>query len=153
MKEKLKIVVIGCGRFSQFFVPLFKAHPVTEKVYVCDLKKDREEEFVVRFMLVMMLDYYLESKYINDIFDIIDNIKCDKYYVKMAIAWLLSVSIVKCEKETLEYLNRCNLDKFTFNKVVSKCSDSYRVRDDLKKILKCMKRYCGVGRFHFFYMF
>ena len=38
-KEKLKIVIIGCGRFSQFFVPLFKAHPVVEKVYVCDLKK------------------------------------------------------------------------------------------------------------------
>ena len=48
-KEKLKIVVIGCGRFSQFFVPLFKAHPVTEKVWVCDLKKDREEEFSNRF--------------------------------------------------------------------------------------------------------
>ena len=32
-KEKLKIVVIGCGRFSQFFVPLFKAHPVVEKVF------------------------------------------------------------------------------------------------------------------------
>ena len=47
--EKLKIVVIGCGRFSQFFVPLFKAHPVVEKVYVCDLKKDREEDFANRF--------------------------------------------------------------------------------------------------------
>ena len=48
-KEKLKIVIIGCGRFSQFFVPLFKAHPVTEKVWVCDLKKDREEDFAKRF--------------------------------------------------------------------------------------------------------
>ena len=48
-KEKLKIVVVGCGRFSRFFVPLFKAHPVTEKVWVCDLKKDREEDFSNRF--------------------------------------------------------------------------------------------------------
>ena len=48
-KEKLKIVVVGCGRFSPFFVPLFKAHPVTEKVWVCDLKKDREEDFASRF--------------------------------------------------------------------------------------------------------
>ena len=49
MKEKMKIAVIGCGRFSPNFVPLFKAHPVVEKVYVCDLKKDREEDFANRF--------------------------------------------------------------------------------------------------------
>ena len=31
-KEKLKIAIIGCGRFAKNFVPLFKAHPVVEKV-------------------------------------------------------------------------------------------------------------------------
>lgn len=49
MKEKLRIAIIGCGRFSPAFVPLFKAHPVVEKVYVCDIKKDREEDFANRF--------------------------------------------------------------------------------------------------------
>lgn len=37
MKEKMTIAIIGCGRFSQFFVPLFKAHHLIEQVYVCDL--------------------------------------------------------------------------------------------------------------------
>ena len=27
MRERLTIAVIGCGRFAQSFVPLFKAHP------------------------------------------------------------------------------------------------------------------------------
>lgn len=49
MSEKLRIVVVGCGRFAQSFVPLFKAHPVVEKVWVCDLKKDREEDYARRF--------------------------------------------------------------------------------------------------------
>ncbi len=49
MKEKIKIAVIGCGRFSPFFIPLFKAHPVVEKVYVCDEKRDRAEEFSKKF--------------------------------------------------------------------------------------------------------
>ena len=49
MKEKLKIAVIGCGRFAKNFVPLFKAHPVTEKVYVCDLIKERAEEYSEKF--------------------------------------------------------------------------------------------------------
>ena len=66
-KEKLKIAVIGCGRFSQFFVPLFKAHPVTKQVYVCDLKKDREEEFANRFGVARCesFEYALQSKEIN----------------------------------------------------------------------------------------
>ena len=49
MKKKLRIVVVGCGRFSPSFIPLFKAHPAVEKVWVCDIKKDREEDFAKRF--------------------------------------------------------------------------------------------------------
>lgn len=66
-KEKLKIAIIGCGRFSPFFVPLFKAHPVVEKVYVCDLKKEREEDFAKRFDVerIDSFEAALESKEIN----------------------------------------------------------------------------------------
>ena len=65
----MKIAVIGCGRFSQFFVPLFKAHPVVEKVYVCDLKKDREEDYANRFQVerIESFEKALESKEINAI--------------------------------------------------------------------------------------
>ena len=48
-KDKIRIAVIGCGRFSPFFVPLFKAHPAVEEVYVCDIRKEREEDFSARF--------------------------------------------------------------------------------------------------------
>ncbi|MBR2322853.1 MAG: Gfo/Idh/MocA family oxidoreductase [Clostridia bacterium] len=66
-KEKLRIVVIGCGRFSKFFVPLFKAHPVVEKVYVCDLKKDREQEYMQKFGVegYESFEKALEDKSIN----------------------------------------------------------------------------------------
>ncbi|MBR2930311.1 MAG: Gfo/Idh/MocA family oxidoreductase [Clostridia bacterium] len=49
MNEKLRIVVIGCGRFAKNFVPLFKAHPVVEKVWVCDLIKERAESYSEEF--------------------------------------------------------------------------------------------------------
>ena len=48
-KEKIKVAVIGCGRFSPGFIPLFKAHPSVEKVYVCDMKRERAEEYSKRF--------------------------------------------------------------------------------------------------------
>ena len=49
MNEKIKIAVIGCGRFAKNFVPLFKAHPVVEKVYVCDQRRERAEDYAQRF--------------------------------------------------------------------------------------------------------
>ena len=65
--EKLRIVVVGCGRFSPFFVPLFKAHPVTEKVWVCDQKRDRAEDFAKRFDVEIMdsFEQALASKEVN----------------------------------------------------------------------------------------
>ena len=67
MKEKMRIAIVGCGRFSPFFVPLFKADPIVEEVYVCDLKRDRAEKFAKDFD-VKIIDTYeevLESKEIN----------------------------------------------------------------------------------------
>ena len=68
-KEKIKIAVIGCGRFSQFFVPLFKAHPSVEEVYVCDLKRERAEEFSQRFgvKIVDSFEEALASDKINSV--------------------------------------------------------------------------------------
>ena len=67
MKEKMRIAIIGCGRFSQFFVPLFKAHHVVEEVYVCDLKRERAEEFAQRFdvKIVDSFEEALASEKIN----------------------------------------------------------------------------------------
>ena len=39
----------------------------------------------------------------------IDNINCDFYYSNMAISWLLATAVVKCPKETLNYLNNNKL--------------------------------------------
>ena len=47
--EKIRIAIIGCGRFSPFFIPLFKAHPAVEQVYVCDLIRERAESFSEKF--------------------------------------------------------------------------------------------------------
>ena len=54
MKEKMRIAVIGCGRFAKNFVLLFKNHPVVEKVWVCDLKKERAEEYSKAYNVEIM---------------------------------------------------------------------------------------------------
>lgn len=59
-KEKIKIAIIGCGRFAQYFVPLFKAHPSVEDVYVCDLIRERAEDYSKRFG-VKIIDSFEEA--------------------------------------------------------------------------------------------
>lgn len=49
MRRKITICFIGCGRFAPAFVPLFKVHPDVEKVYVCDIRRERAEDFSRRF--------------------------------------------------------------------------------------------------------
>ena len=49
MNKKLTIAVIGCGTFAYKFINLFKSHPNTEKVYVCDLIKEKAQAFAKEF--------------------------------------------------------------------------------------------------------
>lgn len=49
MEKKLTVAVIGCGEFARNFVPLFKAHPFVEKVYVCDVIPARAQEYSEKF--------------------------------------------------------------------------------------------------------
>lgn len=97
------------------------------------------DEFVCRVGVVLLLYYYIDEFYLNNIFDIITCLKRDEYYVNMAVAWLLSVCFVKFRDRTLKYLEECNLDKFVFNMTISKICDSFRVSDLDKAYLKKLK--------------
>ena len=94
----------------------------------------------VRFALVLLLDYYINDKYIDKLFNIIDNIDTNEYYVMMANAWLISICFIKYPDKTMKYLLNNNLDKTTFNKSIDKICDSYRVSNDIKINLKKLKR-------------
>ncbi len=99
-----------------------------------------EKEFELRFAIVMMLDYYINEEYIDEVIKILDNIKNKEYYVQMAIAWTISVAFVKFEDRTMKYLNNNSLDDFTYNKSIQKIIESYRVNEKTKEKLKKMKR-------------
>lgn len=98
------------------------------------------EEFELRFFIVMLLDFYITDKYINEVISILDNIKHEGYYVKMAIAWTISVAYIKYPETTIKYLMNNTLDNFTYNKALQKIIESYRVSDSDKKIIRSMKR-------------
>lgn len=99
-----------------------------------------EKEFEIRFVVVMLLSYYIEDDYIDKILEILDKINHDGYYAKMAVAWALSICFVKQWDKTLEYFKNSNLSDWVFNKAIQKTCESYRISKDKKKLLKKMKK-------------
>ena len=98
-----------------------------------------KKEFEIRFSLVMILNYYLDDNYIDEIYLMLINIKSDKYYVKMAEAWLLSYMFVKFYDRTLNYLQNCNIDKWIYRKTITKTLESYKISDMQKEQLRKLR--------------
>lgn len=98
------------------------------------------QEFEIRFGIVMILDYFIEETYLEKIYQIFNGITSNAYYVQMAVAWAISICLIKFYDSTINYLNTAQLDDFTYNKALQKAIESYRITDEKKLILKQMKR-------------
>lgn len=97
-------------------------------------------EYEIRFSIVMYLSYYINQKYLQEIFKIIENIKDDGYYTKMAIAWFISIAYIKEKDMTIKFLNNTNIDNWTYNKALQKIIESYRVSNEDKIVIRKLKR-------------
>ncbi len=95
-----------------------------------------KEEFISRVGLVMILNHFISKKNLDIIFDILNRIESDKFYVNMAEAWLLCEMYIKFPKETMRFFEKNNLNKFTQNKTISKIHDSYRISEEGKELVK-----------------
>ena len=107
---------------------------------------ESKQEFEIRFAVVMILDYYIEEKYLKEIYKICDKIKHEGYYVKMAVAWCLSICLIKYYDQTIEYLNNCHLDDFTYQKSIQKAIESYRITKEQKEELRKMKKNIKISK-------
>ena len=87
---------------------------------------------------VILLTYYIKDEYIDELYNIVDNYNSDNYYVKMAVAWLLSYLIIYDKNRAVKYLKKSKLDDFTYNKGIQKAIESKKIKD--KKWLKDSKR-------------
>ena len=99
-----------------------------------------KEEFEIRFGTVMLLNYYVEEDYIDRVLLLLDGIKHKGYYVKMAVAWAVSICFVKFPEKTMDYLMQNSLDNFTFNKSLQKITESLRVDKETKTLIRGMRR-------------
>lgn len=98
------------------------------------------ERWRIRFGLVILLSYYLEEKYINEIFSLCSFITNKEYYVKMAQAWLISIMFIKFRDKTMEYIKNNGLDSWIQNKAIQKIRESTRVSKEDKDFILQFKK-------------
>ncbi|MDF2661276.1 MAG: alkylation repair protein [Paenibacillus sp.] len=99
-----------------------------------------KSEYELRFGVVMLLMYYTDEPDIQSVLSLLDSIRHEGYYVKMAVAWAISVCYVKHPEPTMHYLQNHSLDAFTYNKALQKITESNRVHPNMKKTIRRMKQ-------------
>ncbi|WMJ23835.1 DNA alkylation repair protein [Paludicola sp. MB14-C6] len=99
-----------------------------------------DNEYNIRFAVVLILFYYINDEYIDTILSLMENIHQDGYYVKMAVAWCISMCYVKYEEKTISFLKHSSLDDFTYNRALQKISESNQVSRDKKAEIRKMKQ-------------
>lgn len=124
--SNLKIVAKHRTEFLEFLLPYAKV----------------DDEFKQRVVAVMLMDYYLTDEYIDMSLGVLDSLKNEKYYCKMAVAWAIATAWAKQREKTYVYMQDGNntLDDWTYNKAIQKMLESYRVSDEDKEMLRRMKR-------------
>lgn len=100
-----------------------------------------DKTFVRRIGIVILFKYVKDKTYLKDIFKILNSFYDEtEYYVNMINAWLVCECFIKHRDETIEFLNKNKLNKFTINKAIQKCRDSFRVsKEDKEMLLKYKK--------------
>ncbi|GIN90226.1 hypothetical protein J22TS1_12770 [Siminovitchia terrae] len=99
-----------------------------------------KKEYELRFGVVMLLDFYIETEYINRVLILLDHVEHEGFYAKMAVAWAVSICYVKFPDSTMTYLGNNTLDDFTYNKALQKITESNRVDKETKSLIRSMKR-------------
>lgn len=98
------------------------------------------QEYEIRFAVVMILNYFTEAEDLQFVLPKLDGIRHEGYYVKMAVAWALSVCYVKHPETFMTYLAHHSLDEFTYNKTLQKIRESNRVSPETKAMIRSLRR-------------
>lgn len=118
---------------------IFKKHKAElfEKIKVWTNSK---HTYTVRFGVEMLMSHYLDDDFKKEYLTIPAKIKSDEYYVKMMVAWFFATALAKKWDDTIGFLEKSPFDDWTYNKIIQKACESYRISDSQKKYLRTLKK-------------
>lgn len=116
----------------------FKKYPDQTLNHFLALKTD-EGEFTKRTFVILLMTYFMDERYIDTTLKHLVEVPQGQYYVDMAIAWALSVGLVKFYDRTIKLLEQKHFSKFVHNKAIQKARESYRISSQIKEVLLSIK--------------
>ncbi len=149
--ERMKYIINFVGKIqdwsvcdsmcASFKIKKYKSEYYSFLMKLMDNRKQYEnEEFVIRFVVVMLMDHFLDDEYLDNVLKFVNEIREDYYYTNMAMAWLISCAYIKNNEKGYNFLQKDRLSDFTHNKSISKICDSYRVSGEEKEKIKKLRR-------------
>lgn len=137
MKSYLDKYMLKVDNWASCDLLSFNIKNYEKEFYNLSLEYTKSDKpFIRRLGLGILFKFIDNDKYINQIFAIMNGFyEEEHYYVNMMNAWLFCECFIKRRDETVNFLNNHKLNKFTINKGISKCRDSYRVSKEDKEML------------------
>lgn len=96
--------------------------------------------YTVRFGVVSLLGFFLDEHFRTEHIGWVCGLRSDEYYVRMAVAWYVSVALVKQWDTAIGVLRRGDLHREVHNKSIQKAVESFRISDERKALLRSLRR-------------
>jgi len=97
-----------------------------------------KKEYELRFAFVILLNYFIDSDY-KFVMQKISEFNNEQYYAKMAVAWCLSVCIIKNYKQALLDIKTLKIHPWVFKKGITKAIESLRLTKEQKDELRLIR--------------
>lgn len=124
-----------CDMFS---VKLFAKHPDAVLARIPSWLAS-QHTYTVRFGIVTLLSFFLDEHFREEHLQWVARLRSDEYYINIAIAWYLSVALVKQWDATLPLLQSRNLPEWIHRKTIQKAVESYRLTAEQKQLLRSLR--------------
>ena len=98
-----------------------------------------DKTYIVRFAIVLLLTHFTDEENIQRAADLATHVVSEEYYINMAVAWFISVVLVKNYDLGQTIIKRNTLSPFVRNASIRKACDSFRISKDKKTYLKNLK--------------
>ncbi|MCR5301604.1 MAG: DNA alkylation repair protein [Lachnospiraceae bacterium] len=95
--------------------------------------------YTIRFGIGMLMEHFLDEDFDVKYVQAVADIRSDEYYVNMMIAWYFATALAKQYDTVLPFMEEHRLDTWTHNKAIQKSAESYRIPDEHKEYLKCLR--------------
>lgn len=100
---------------------------------------DSGKVYTMRYAMNLLMRCYLDEEFRPEYLAWVAGVYSEEYYLNMMRAWYFATALAKQPNAALPWLTEKRLDVWTHNKTIQKAVESYRVPDEMKRLLRGLR--------------